>query len=276
MSPPFRSRYLAAVCQLRSTSREESNLQAAEHWIREAAARGAALVATPENTVYLGPHEQKHALAQPFDGPWGNRFSSLARELGIYLLVGSIVEEVGVPGKSGNTGILFGPDGERLASYRKIHLFDVEVPGGVSFRESETVLPGEEVVAVATPLGILGMSICYDLRFGELYRALFERGAELLFVPSAFTVTTGRAHWEILVRARAIENQAYVLAPGQWGSHDDGGLRESYGHSMIVDPWGQILAQVPDGEGIALAEIDLERVARVRQAIPIAAHRRIR
>ncbi len=230
---------------------------------------------TPENTPYLGPHAAKLEVAQAVEGPWSQRFAELARELGIYLVIGSIVERTGIPEKTANTSLLFGPDGCLLATYRKMHLFDVDVPGGVSFRESETVLPGDRLVALSTPLGTLGLSICYDLRFGELYRALVREGAEILVIPSAFTVATGRAHWEVLVRARAIESQAYVLAAGQWGSHDDGGLRESYGHSMIVDPWGQVLAQVPDGEGVALAEIDIGRVQRVRAAIPMAAHRRL-
>jgi predicted amidohydrolase len=271
----FPEPYLAAVCQLRSTSDIEANLTAADRWIRKAAKLGARLVLTPENTPYLGPHERKWEVAQAVDGPWAQHFSALARELQIYLLLGSMVERVDLPGKTANTSLLFGPDGKLLASYRKLHLFDVDVPGGVSFRESETVIPGDKVLVVPTDLGALGLSICYDLRFGELYRALVEKGAELLAIPSAFTTATGRAHWEVLVRARAIECQAYVLAPGQWGSHDDQGLRESYGHSMIVDPWGQVLAQVPDGEGIALAEIDLSRVHRVRRAIPMAQHRRL-
>ena len=159
--------------------------------------------------------------------------------------------------------------------YRKIHLFDVDVPGGVSFRESATVAPGAEVVVAETSFGGVGLSICYDLRFGELYRALVVRGASLLTIPSAFTAVTGRAHWEILVRARAIESQAFVVAPGQHGEHGDSGLRESHGQSLIVDPWGRVLAEAPDGIGIAVAELDLPEVARVRVAIPIAAHRRL-
>ena len=174
-----------------------------------------------------------------------------------------------------NTSVLFGPDGVRLAVYRKMHLFDVDVPEGVSFRESATVAPGSEVVVAATPFGPVGLSICYDLRFGELYRELVALGATLLTIPAAFTATTGKAHWEVLVRARAIESQAFVVAPGQFGEHGDSGLRESHGHSMIVDPWGRILAEVPDGIGIAVADLDLAEVARVRAAIPIAAHRRI-
>jgi predicted amidohydrolase len=269
------SSFLAAVCQLRSTSDRDGNLAAAEAAIRAAAARGARLVATPENTDYLGPHAAKVRLAEPLDGPLCDRFAALARELGIHLLLGSFAERGPDEHHCHNTSVLFGPDGERLAAYRKIHLFDVDVPGGVTFRESDTVAPGSEVVVAATPLGTIGLSICYDLRFGELYRALVGRGASVITIPSAFTAVTGKAHWEVLVRARAIETQCWVLAPGQHGAHDDGGLRESHGQSMIVDPWGQIVARVPDGTGIALAEIDLARVESVRRAIPVAAHRRL-
>ena len=148
------------------------------------------------------------------------------------------------------------------------------MPGGVSFRESETVVAGSEVVVAETPLARLGLTICYDLRFGELYRALVARGAEVISIPSAFTAATGKAHWETLLRARAIETQCFVLAPAQWGRHDDGGLKESHGQAMVVDPWGQICAQVPDGTGFAVAEVDLERVARVRAAIPVERHRK--
>jgi predicted amidohydrolase len=266
--------FLGAVVQMTSTSDVAGNLAQAERWIREAAARGAQLVATPENTSYLGPHEAKARLAEPLDGGTCSGFAALARELRIHLLLGSFPEVGPDPRRSFNTSVLFGPDGDRLAVYRKIHLFDVDVPGGVRFRESETVAPGEEVVVADTALGRIGMSVCYDLRFGELYRALVARGTEILAVPSAFTATTGRAHWEPLLRARAIESQAYVLAPGQQGRHDDGGLRESHGHSMIVDPWGEVVAEAAGGPGIALATIDSARIAAVRRAIPVTEHRR--
>jgi predicted amidohydrolase len=269
------SAFLAAVCQLTSTSDAAANLGSAEELIRAAAARGAALVATPENTNYLGPHAEKVRRAEPLDGPTCTRFSKLARELRIHLLLGSFNETSREPGHCFNTSVLFGPDGARLAAYRKIHLFDVDVPGGVSFRESDSVAPGADVVVADIPLARVGLTICYDLRFGELYRELVERGARVITIPSAFTATTGKAHWEVLVRARAIETQCWVLAPGQHGRHDDGGLRESHGQSMIVDPWGQVVAQVPDGPGLAVAEIDLARVESVRRAIPVAAHRRL-
>ena len=266
---------IAAVCQMRSTADGAGNLRQAEELVRAAAARGANFVATPENTNYLGPHAEKVRLAETFDGPTCCLFSALARELSVHLLLGSFNEKSSVNERCFNSSVLFGPTGVLLAVYRKIHLFDVDVPDGVAFRESATVAPGAEVVVAETPFGGVGLSICYDLRFGELYRALVARGASLLTIPSAFTAVTGRAHWEILVRARAIESQAFVVAPGQHGEHGDSGLRESHGHSLIVDPWGRILAEAPDGVGIAVAEIDPAEVTRVRAAIPMAAHRRL-
>ncbi len=239
------------------------------------AAAGARLVATPENTNYLGPHEEKVRRAEPLDGPTVGRFAGLAREHGVFLLLGSYNERAPDERRCYNTSVLYSPHGHVLAVYRKIHLFDVDVPGGVRFQESHTVVAGEEIVVAETPLARLGLSICYDLRFGELYRALRRRGADCLLVPSAFTLTTGRDHWEPLLRARAIETQCYVLAAAQWGQHDDAGLKESYGHALIVDPWGLVVGTASDGPGFALAAIDLERVARVRRAIPVEEHRRL-
>jgi predicted amidohydrolase len=271
--PPF----LAAVLQLRSRSDEERSMGEAEELVERAAARGARLVVTPENTNFLGPHQEKVRRAQPLDGPVPRRFAALARRLGVHLLLGSYNEAVADEReRCANTSVLFGPDGAVVAAYRKIHLFDIDHSDEVRFRESQTCVPGSEVVVAETALGAIGLSICYDLRFGELYRALVERGAEILAVPSAFTLTTGRDHWEPLLRARAIETQCWVLAAAQWGKHDDQGLKESYGHAMIVDPWGQVVASCSDGTGLALAEIDLERVARVRRAMPVQAHRRLR
>jgi predicted amidohydrolase len=268
---------LAAVVQLTSTSHAERNQDEAERLVRRAARHGAKLVATPENTEFLGPHEQKVARAETLEGPVCRRFGGLARELGLHLLLGSFAERSQDPARCYNTSVLFGPDGSVLAAYRKIHLFDVNVSSEVSFLESRTVVPGTEVVSkdTGTELGHIGLSVCYDLRFPELYRALRDQGSALITIPSAFTLTTGKDHWEPLIRARAIETQCYVLAPGQHGQHDDGGLRHSWGHSMIVDPWGHVIAMASDGPGLALAEIDLGRVARVRQGMPVASHRRL-
>jgi len=267
---------LLAVVQMNSTSDAEANWRSAEELVGRAAGYGAELVATPENTNYLGPHAEKVRLAEPLDGPTCTRFSELAQRLGIYLLLGSFneLEEAGAV-RCYNTSVLFGPDGRRLAVYRKIHLFDVDLSAAVRFTESATVCPGTEVVTASTPFGTLGLSICYDLRFAELYGALAAQGAEILAVPSAFTATTGQDHWRVLLRARAIETQCWVMAPAQTGLHDDKGLRHSYGHAMIVDPWGDVVAMAAAGPGVALAEIDCERVAQVRRAMPVADHRRL-
>ncbi len=271
---------VAAVVQMTSTSDEEANWRSARELVSRAAAAGARFVATPECTNYLGPHDEKVRRADPLWGLTVERYGGLAREHGIHFLLGSYNErsEGASPfpaERCANTSVLFGPDGKVLKSYRKIHLFDVSIPGGVKFSESATCEAGDRLVVAKTPFGKVGLSICYDLRFPELYRALNKAGAEILMVPSAFTLATGKDHWEPLLRARAIENQSYVLAPAQVGRHDDGGLKESWGHSMIIDPWGQVIASVSDGPGFALAEIDLDRVRRIRRAIPVAKHRRL-
>lgn len=259
----------------------ERNLSKTEALVRRAAKAGAKLIATPENTSLLGPQFHKVDLAQPVDGAIGQRLSALARETQTYLLIGSLNEEkrhedgLVDPARCYNTSLLFGPDGALVKRYRKIHLFDVDVPGGLSVRESDTISPGKDVVVADTPLGKVGMSICYDLRFPELYRAQVDQGADLIMVPSAFTLTTGKDHWHALLRARAIETQCWVMAPAQWGIHDEEGKRHSYGHSVIIDPWGTIVAECGDGEGLCYAEIDLDYTAQVRASIPVRNHRRI-
>jgi predicted amidohydrolase len=265
--------YLAAAVQLNSTSDEEASLDGAETLVRQAAAYGATFVATPENTNYLGPHEEKVRRAQSLDGSVCRRFSDLARELDIHMLLGSFNEKSDDPRRCYNTSVLFGPTGERLAVYRKIHLFEVDLSPETQFVESDTILAGENVVVVSTKLAAVGMSICFDLRFSWLYQELRARGAELVTVPAAFTLTTGKDHWHTLLRARAIETQCWVVAPAQVGEHDDGGLRESYGHALIVDPWGTVVADAGDQPGIALAEIDLDRVTGVRRALPMRSPR---
>jgi len=267
--------FSAACVQIRASSDIERNLRVTEELVRRAAAMGCQLVATPEATTYLGPHDKKVELAEAVDGPTHRRLAGWAEELGIHLLIGSVAEDAGEPDRCHNTSLLFGPDGSLLASYRKMHLFDVDIPGGVRFAESRTCARGSELVVAQTPLGTLGLSICYDLRFPELYRSLVDRGAQILAVPSAFTLMTGKDHWHALLRARAIETQCYVLAPGQWGAHDDEGLRRSYGHSVIIDPWGTIIAECSDGEGLCVAEIDLDYGARVRRSMPLAEHRQL-
>lgn len=267
--------HLAAVVQMTSTSDAEANWRQAKELIEHAAALGAQLVVTPENTNFLGPHDEKVRRAEPLGGPTCARFAHLADALDLHILLGSFNEKSDDPSRCFNTSVLFGQEGEILGVYRKIHLFDVDLSDAVRFFESATVVPGKEVTVAETPLGPLGLSICYDLRFPELYRRLVDQGAELIALPAAFTATTGKAHWEPLIRARAIETQCYLLAAAQCGRHDDNGLRESHGQAMIVDPWGQIVGAVSEGPGVAIAEIDRDRVARVRRAIPVARHRRL-
>jgi predicted amidohydrolase len=266
--------FVAAAVQLTSTSDESANWESARDLVSRAAGNGARFVATPENTNYLGPHDEKVRRAEPLDGPTCRRFGDLAKSLGIYLLLGSFNEKSDEAKRCFNTSVFFGPDGAILATYRKIHLFDVDIPE-VRFAESATCKPGDSPEVVKTELGIFGLSICYDLRFPELYRRLAEGGAEIVAIPSAFTQATGKDHWEPLLRARAIENQCYVIAAAQHGKHDDGGLRESWGHAMIVDPWGLPVAVASDGPGLAIAEIDLARQARIRRSMPVFQHRRM-
>jgi len=262
----------AAAVQLTSTADRERNLATADRVTRAAAAAGAELVVLPEKWAVLGTPEETAAGAEPLDGPALDWAAAAARELGIDLVAGSIAERVDGADRGANTSVHFGPDGEPQAVYRKVHMFDVEV-GGRTYRESEHEAPGEEVVLSETARGVeLGLSICYDLRFPELYRILAVRGARVLVVPAAFTLATTREHWEVLLRARAIENQAFVVAANQVGEHAPG--YRSGGRSMIVDPWGIVLAQAPDAETFAIAELDLDRQAEVRRTLPSLANRR--
>ncbi len=260
----------AAVVQLNSTGDKARNLAAAERLVRAAAADGAELVALPEKWNLLAGGEELLAGAEPLDGPSLSAARGWARELGIHLLAGSVSER-GEGEKAFNTSVLIGPGGDDLAVYRKIHMFDVEA-GGVVYRESEHEQAGTEIVSGPVGDQILGLSVCYDLRFPELYRILAVRGARLIAVPSAFTLATGRDHWQVLLRARAIENQAFLLAPNQVGEAPP--HFSSYGRSVIVDPWGVVLATVPDGEGFATAELDLAAQERVRESLPSLANRR--
>jgi deaminated glutathione amidase len=262
----------AAAVQLTSTPDRDRNLATADRLTRAAAAAGAELVVLPEKWSVLGAPEDIVAGAEPFDGPALRWASATARELGIDLVAGSIAERVAGADRGSNTSVHFGPDGEEKAVYRKVHMFDVEV-GGTTYRESENEAAGDELVVSETAQGVeLGMSICYDLRFPELYRILAVRGARILVVPSAFTLATTREHWEILLRARAIEDQAFVVAANQIGEHAKG-LR-SGGRSMLVDAWGLVLAQAPDKETFVLADLDLERQAEIRRTMPSLANRR--
>jgi deaminated glutathione amidase len=264
---------LAAALQMTSTAEVERNLVTAERLVEAAAARGAQLVGLPENFAFLRSEGQPVPEAQGLDGPWVRRMADLARRHRLTLLLGSLPERVEGDTRVCNTSVLLGPDGATLASYRKIHLFDIDLPGLEHLKESRAVKPGETVVVADTPVGRIGLSICYDIRFPELYRRLARDGARILAVPSAFTDRTGKDHWEVLLRARAIENLAFVFAPAQAGHHGKG--RASHGHAMVVDPWGTILAQVADGEGIALAELDFDRQDRLRRELPALGHVRL-
>jgi deaminated glutathione amidase len=262
----------AAAVQLNSTEDPDRNLATADRLVRAAAGRGAELVVLPEKWNVLGTPEQMVAGAQALDGPAISWARAVARELGIDLVAGSIVERVDGREKTSNTSVHVGPDGELCAVYRKLHMFDVEVDG-VVYAESANEQPGEEIVVSALSDGLrLGMSICYDVRFPELYRLLVTRGSEVITVPAAFTLATTRDHWEVLVRARAIENQCFVVAANQIGTHPPG--NRSGGRSLIVDPWGLVLATAPDTETAIVADLDFEVLRDVRRRIPALAHRR--
>ena len=261
-----------AAVQLNSTNDKDRNLETARRLVREAAAAGAELVALPEKWNLLAPPAELEAGAEELDGGVSTEAArGWAREHGIHVLAGSIGERVAGADRLFNTSALIDPSGGLIAVYRKIHMFDVEV-GGVTYRESEAEQPGDEIVTAAAGAVEVGLSVCYDLRFPELYRILAVRGARLITVPSAFTLATGRDHWEVLLRARAIENQAFVLAPNQVGEAPPHYV--SYGRSMIVDPWGVVLAQAADREGAIVADLDLERQAAIRESLPSLANRR--
>jgi deaminated glutathione amidase len=261
----------AAAVQLNSTADQTANIALADRLVRGAAAEGARLIVLPEKWTAMGSEQDLLASAQPLDGPAVQWARQAAAELGVDLVAGSILERVPGQEKLANTSVHVGPDGEIKAVYRKVHMFDVEVAGHV-YRESALEQPGTEIVLSSTADGVeLGLSICYDLRFPELYRILAVMGARIIAIPAAFTLATTRDHWETLVRARAIEDQAFVIAANQIGPHAAG--QHSGGRSMIVDPWGVVLAQAADGDGYILAELDLERQREIRASLPSLANR---
>jgi predicted amidohydrolase len=263
----------AGAVQLNATDDVERNLATADRLVREAVGAGAELVVLPEKWTALGSGSVLKAAAQPLDGEAMSWASSVARELGIDLVAGSFSERVDGAEKLSNTSVHFGPEGARRAVYRKVHMFDVEVDG-LRYDESAHEQPGTEIVvsALAGDEIVLGLSVCYDIRFPELYRELAVRGAEVVAVPSAFTLATTRDHWEVLLRARAIENQCFVVAANQIGEHP-GGMR-SGGRSMIVDPWGLVLASAPDAETAIVAELDMGALRDIRRRLPSLANRR--
>ena len=265
-----------AAVQMASGPNVDANLEESGRLVAQAVDAGAELVALPENFGLIGARERDkltHAEADD-DGPMQAFLAAAARRHGIWLIGGSV--PMATPGgeRVRQSLLVYDPQGRRAARYDKIHLFDVQLEGGETYRESSSIEPGDTPVSLETPLGRLGLTVCYDLRFPELYRRLVDEGANVLLVPSAFTRATGRAHWEPLLRARAIENLAYVVAPAQGGFHTN--ERETWGHAMIVDPWGAVLAEQEKGAGVVLADLDMERLAQTRRNFPALEHRRLR
>jgi predicted amidohydrolase len=263
-------RWRVAALQVTATTDVDRNLRRARRLIHRAADRGARLIALPENFAYLREEGSEISFKQKLDGELVCSFREDANRLGRYLLLGSFPETIRRSRRIHNTSVLIGPDGALLAVYRKMHLFDINIRGGAVLRESRTVAPGDRPVVASTELGKLGLSICYDLRFPELYRQLALAGAEVIFVPAAFTAYTGPHHWMPLLRARAIENQCWVVAPAQVGRHS--AKRRSHGETAIIDPWGRIVARKGSAEGIVEAEIDRSVTAKVRRGLPCLDH----
>ena len=264
---------IAAAIQMQSGPDVAANLARADVLVRTAADRGAALVVLPEVFAWRGLRADEATVPTTIPGPVSDFLCRLASDLRVIVVGGSFLERSADAGRSHNTSLLVDATGAIRATYRKMHLFDVDLPGRVTVRESDARVPGNDVVTAATELGTIGMSICYDLRFPELYRRLASAGATIVTVPSAFTAHTGTAHWEPLLRARAIENQVYVIAPNQTGMSPHG--FPDHGHSMIVDPWGTVVARAGDGEDVITAEIDAQYLARVRQEMPCLGHARL-
>ncbi|HZL33429.1 MAG TPA: carbon-nitrogen hydrolase family protein [Verrucomicrobiae bacterium] len=264
------TRLPVAVIQLDAGTDPEANIRDATRLADRAAAEGAHLIALPEYLQYRGSDDGYRASARPIPGPFSDAFAAVARARGVWILAGSLAES-GPAERPYNTSILIDPTGTIVATYRKIHLFDVAIQNGPLDRESDRVTAGDRAVVADIEGTRLGLSICYDLRFPELYRALAAAGAEILAVPANFLERTGRDHWEVLLRARAIENAAYVIAPAQVGGPPS---VPAHGRSMVIDPWGTLIAQAPDEVAIVHAELDLERVASIRRQIPVLANRR--
>jgi deaminated glutathione amidase len=261
-----------AVCQINSREDRTANLATARDLLDRAAAAGADLAVLPEYVDYLGPTAGE-PKPEPTDGDFAQFFAQAARELNMWVLAGSFHEIGPDDDHTYNTSLVFDRAGALAGTYRKIHLFDINIPDRVSYQESRTVAPGPDLVRVDIDGISVGLSICYDLRFPELYRQLAVAGARVLIVPAAFTAHTGRDHWEVLLRARAIENQCYVVAAGQIGDHPPD--QRCYGRSMVIDPWGTVIAQAPDVVGVTVADLDLDRVATIRRDVPSLANRRL-
>ncbi len=270
-----------AAIQMNSHDDVARNLAEAEHWVERAARAGAELVVLPEGFSFLGPEKEKAHHAERLDderAPMQGAVKEWARRHRVTIVAGGLPEASSDPARPYNSSVVFGPDGQLRAVYRKIHLFDVDLADGTSLRESDGTTPGNDPIVTDVGGFGVGLTICYDVRFPELYRALVDRGASVLTVPAAFTLHTGRDHWHLLLRARAVESQCWVVAAAQWGVHSRGGepsKRVSFGHSLIVDPWGTVVADCSDGPGFVLAEVTSARVERVRSSVPALRHRRL-
>jgi len=262
-------KFIAAAVQLTSTSDTTRNMKRAVELVKEAAGRGASLIGLPENWLYFREIGDLPAPPVDIEGEDFTSLRELCRELKITLVAGTVPEKA-PDGKLFNTCHVIGPDGGLIATYRKIHLFDVAISGGEMHRESDHIAPGSETIVTGTACGPIGLSVCYDLRFPELYRALARRGARIIFVPAAFTLHTGKDHWITLLRARAIENLAYIVAPAQFGRNTP--KRQTFGKSLVADPWGSILALAPEREGLAVAEIDFKAQDDFRAQLPALNH----
>jgi predicted amidohydrolase len=274
---PTASSLVIAAAQMSSQDDVQRNLARAAELIAEAASRGARLVVLPENFAYFGTEDGKRQLAEPLDdperGPIVSSLSDAAKRAGVHVIAGGMPERSGDRERPFNTAAVIGPDGALVARYRKLHLFDVDVGDGHAYRESSSTSAGNDGAVVVDVGGFrVGLSICYDLRFPELYRKLSDLGAEIIAVPSAFTLATGKDHWHVLLRARAIEAQAYVVAAAQWGTHPRG--RRTYGKSLVADPWGEVIAQCHEGEGVTVAAVERDYLRHVRQSLPSLTHRR--
>lgn len=257
------------LSQMNSRDNKQDNLAAAESSTRQLAAKGATLIMLPENFNFMGPEALRRDNAEPLDqSPSLDRMRNLAARLKVHVHIGSFMEQDG--SRFFNTGVVFDDNGERIARYRKIHLFDVEIPGGKSYRESDAISPGSELVTFSIGDFTFGMATCYDLRFPELFRRLADMGADVLLLPAAFTLQTGRDHWELLLRARAVENLCWVAAAGQWGPSPPDNL--TFGRSMVVNPWGLVVSQAPDGVSTITAEIDLDTMREIRTRFPARSH----
>ncbi|HEY5958561.1 MAG TPA: carbon-nitrogen hydrolase family protein [Polyangiaceae bacterium] len=270
------NRVRVAAIQLNSTDDLSANLAACEQWLLEAKAAGARLAVLPENFAFFGPEARRIEHAEQlgdFNGPIQSALKRLAKSTQMAIVAGGWPEQSDEPARPYNALTVFDPEGAIAGHYRKLHLFDVDLANGTTYRESASTSAGGDVT-VSTVVGInLGLSICYDLRFPELYRRLSELGAEVMCIPSAFTAETGRDHWHLLNRARAVESQAWVIAANQWGSH--GKNRQTYGHSLIIDPWGTVVAEATDRPGIIVADLDLDWLASIRARLPALRHRRL-